>query len=210
MTLAAKYVPTTLMDSLSGLQGFINSKVTPAVAFSGGLLSSSTPAFLSSSSSMTGSEPQAGSYEDAAEKYEVDLETAKAVRSLQVKYSQAEETTAANEEAKLCLQKCKEADWGIVGDYKACMRSIAQQDRGGVKLRVDAGFASSDVIIGKGGQVYFEECWRQEGLSGGVDFQSCMFEGTNHDTVLIDLRHGAFKDCLEKIAKMPGGDGESR
>ncbi|KAM0717647.1 hypothetical protein Q7P37_007499 [Cladosporium fusiforme] len=200
MTLASK-LPATFMDSLSGLQGFINSKVTPAMAFSGGLLASSSTALFNSfsSPSTANPEPQAGSYEDAAEKYEVDVDTAKAMRSLQVKYSQAEETTAANEEAKLCLQKCK-GGWGAVGDYRACVRSIAQRERGGVKLTVDAGFASSDLIIGKGGQAHFEECWAQEGVSDRVDFRSRTFGGTNHDTVLIDLRHGAMKGCLERIA----------
>lgn len=133
----------------------------------------------------------------------MDIETAKAVRSLQVKYSQVEETTAANEDAKLCLRMCKEEDWGAAGDYQACVRSIAREDRGGVKLRIDAGFASSDLLIGKGGQKHFEACWRQEGVSDGVDFRSCTFENTNHDTVLIDLRHGAMRGLLERIAKGP-------
>lgn len=123
------------------------------------------------------------------------------MRSLQIKYSQAEETTAANEEAKLCLQKFEEGSWGAVGDYRTCVTSIAEGRRGGVKLRVHACFASSDVMIGKGGQRFFEECWRQEGVGEGVDFESGMFEGTNHDSVLTDSRHGALMGCLGSIVR---------
>lgn len=128
------------------------------------------------------------------------------MRSLQIKYSQAEETTAANEEAKLCLQKCSEGSWGVVGDYRSCVKSVAEGRRGGVRLRIDACFASSDVMIGKGGQRFFEECWRQEGVGEGVDYEGATFEGTNHDTVLTDSRHGALRDCLESLVR--GFDGE--
>lgn len=205
MTLASK-LPAYMLDSLSSVQGFINSKVTPALSFSGGLVSSS--AALLGQPKAAGSEPSVGSVEDAAEKYGVDVETAKLVRAAAVKFAQAEETTAPNEEAKLCLRKGGEGDWGAVADYRACVRAIAEGERGGAaaaagkaRLRVLGCFAASDAMIGKGGQGYFEECWRQEDVAGCVDFETRTYEGTNHDSVLVDSRRGGMRDCLLKAAE---------
>ena len=60
-------------------------------------------------------------------------------------------------------------------------------------------FAASDLMIGKGGQEYFEKCWRQEGMAGKVDFESQICEGTDHDSVLVDFRLGALKKVFARI-----------
>ena len=179
------------------------SKVAPTLSFSGGLIS--TSAALLGSKPDPNAETQVGSDEDAAEKYGVDVETAKLISSHAVKFHLAEDTTAGNEEAKLCLMKGGSASWGVLADYEACVRSIA--DEGGSesgdgqigKLRVDSYFAASDLMIGKGGQEYFEKCWRQEGMAGKVDFDSQVCEGTDHDSVLVDFRLGALKKVFGKI-----------
>jgi len=203
MKFAAK-LPANVIDYLSPLQGFINSKVAPTLSFSGGLVSS-TAILVGGQKSIDGP-VKAGSPEDAAEKYGVDVETAKILRSLVVKFNLAEDTTGANEEAKLCLMKGGKADWGALADYEACIQSIADREREGVqagevKLRMEAAFASSDVIIGKGGQEYFEKCWKREGMAGSVDFESRTFEGTDHDGVLIDFHKGALTGIFESVAK---------
>jgi hypothetical protein len=203
MNLASK-LPANVIDYLSPLQGFIVSRIAPTVSFSGGLFSS-TAALVGGPKDID-SPIQAGSPEDAAEKYGVDLETAKIMRSLAVKFNLAEDTTGANEEAKLCLMKGGKADWGALADYEACVQSIADRERervqaGEVKLRMEAAFASSDVIIGKGGQDYFEKCWRREGISDGVDFASRTCEGVDHDGVLVDFHKGALKGLFESVAK---------
>ena len=203
MNLASK-IPSPVIDQLSSLQGFVMSKVAPTLSFSGGLISS--PAALLGSTPDANAETKVGSDEDAAKKYGVDVETAKLISSNAVKFHLAEDTTAGNEEAKLCLMKGGSASWGVLADYEACVRSIA--DAGGVssadgqtaRLRVDTFFAASDVMIGKGGQEYFEKCWRQVGMAGKVDFDSEICEGTDHDTVLVDFRLGALKKVFGRIA----------
>jgi hypothetical protein len=199
MTIASK-IPSPVIDCLSGLQGFVMSKVAPTLSFSGGLISSS--AALLGSKPDPNAETQVGSDEDAASKYDVDIETAKLIGSHAVKSLLAEDTTAGNEEAKLCLMKGGRADWGVLADYEACVRSIADDEGDGVaaKLRVDAAFAASDLIVGKGGQEYFEKCWRQEGMAGKVDFESRTYEGTDHDSVLVDFRRGALKGAFDRAA----------
>ena len=205
LTSLASKLPANIIDFLSPLQGFIVSKVVPSLSFSGGLFSS-TAALLGGGPKDTDSPIQAGSPEDAAEKYGEDVETAKIMRSVVVKFNLAEDTTGANEEAKLCLMKGGKADWGALADYEACVQSIAGRERervqaGEVKLRMEAAFASSDVIIGKGGQEYFEKCWRREGIADGVDFASRTCEGVDHDGVLVDFHKGALRGFFESVAK---------
>jgi hypothetical protein len=203
MTLASK-IPSPVIDCLSPLQGFVMSKVAPTLSFSGGLITSS--AALLGSKPDANAEVQVGSTEDAAEKYGVDVETAKLISSYAIKFSLAEDKSAGNEEAKLCLMKGGRASWGVLADYEACVRSIADvevarsgDDQVG-RLKIDASFAASDVMIGKGGREYFEKCWRQEGMAGKVDFESHTFEGTDHDSVLVDFRLGALKRVFGRIA----------
>jgi hypothetical protein len=203
LTSLASKLPANVIDYLSPLQGFVASKVAPTLSFSGGLFSSTATLFGGPKN--TDSPVQTGSPEDAAEKYGVDVETAKIMGSLAVKFNLAEDTTGANEEAKLCLMKGRKADWGALADYEACVRFIADRERervqaGEVKLRIEAAFASSDVIIGKGGQEYFEKCWRREGIADGVDFASRTCEGTDHDGVLIDFHKGALKGFFKSVA----------
>jgi hypothetical protein len=201
----ASKLPANVIDYLSPLQGFIVSKIAPTLSISSGLFSS-TAALVGGGPKDTDSPIQAGSPEDAAEKYGVDIETAKIMRSLAVKFNLAEDTTGANEEAKLCLMKGGKADWGALADYEACVQSSADREKervqaGEVKLRMEAAFASSDVIIGKGGQEYFEKCWRREGIADGVDFASRTCEGVDHDGVLVDFHKGALKGFFESVAK---------
>lgn len=207
MTLAAR-LPTSMLDLLSSVQGFVASKLAPALAFSGGLVSSSSSAALfgPQSAAADAAGPSVGSPEDAAAKYGVDVATAKLARALAVQYARAEETTAPNEEAKLCLRKGGAGDWGAGADYRACVRGVAAgEGRGGAggkaRLRVLGCFAASDAMIGRGGQRYFEECWGQEGVGGWVDFEARVYEGTDHDSVLVDSRRGGMRDCLVRVAE---------
>jgi hypothetical protein len=153
-----------MMDSWADLNIFINNKVMPSASWSGGLLSSAASLFSSSASTdIPGTEISAST--TPAERYGVDGETAKAIDELSMKYRFAEDITGVNDEAKLCLRKCEDADWGEAQDYAACIRSIAQNERtlqqqnpGGAKLKVQAFFSDSDIMIGKRGQEYFEQC----------------------------------------------------
>jgi len=207
LTSLASKLPANVINYLSPLQGFMVSKVAPTLSFSGGLVSS-TAALVGGGAKVIDGPTQTGSPEDAAEKYGVDIETAKIMRSLVVKFNLAEDTTGANEEAKLCLMKGGKADWGALADYEACVQSIADREKervqaGEVKLRMEAAFATSDVIIGKGGQEYFERCWRREGVAGSVDFASRTCEGVDHDGVLVDFHKGALKGFFESVANRP-------
>lgn len=200
-------LPTSWIDSWSGLNKFINTKIMPVASFSGGLFSASASIFKPpATTDIPGAESESDA--DLAKKYGVDVETAKAIGDLYMKFAFAEDTTAANDEAKLCLRKAADVDWDAALDYMACVRRIAEAERAlrqhtpdAPKLRVEGLFASSDVMSGKKGQDYFERCWRQEGVEQSITFLSKTYEETNHDSVILDRKRGALKDVFDSVAK---------
>jgi hypothetical protein len=123
-----------------------------------------------------------------------------------VKSQFAENMSGADEELKLCLRKGGDASWGEAVDYAKCVRRIAANEevllggrREAARLIVNASFTGSDVMIGKRGQEYFENCWREG--RGMVDFTTKTFVGTDHDAVLVDLRKGALRGVFETVGR---------
>lgn len=200
-----------MMDSLADLNIFINNKVMPSASWSGGLLSSAASLFPSSASTdIPGTEVLTST--TPAERYGVDGETAKAIDKFSMEYKFAEDTNGVNDEAKLCLRKCEDADWGEAQDYAACIRTIAQKERtlqqqnpGRAKLKVDAFFSGSDIMIGKRGQEYFEQCWQQDEFKEGLNFATKTYPKANHDSVIMDYKNGALRDVFEQVARSGGG-----
>ncbi|KAL0262768.1 hypothetical protein SLS55_001741 [Diplodia seriata] len=206
-TIAAK-LPTNLLDSWAGLNAFINTKIMPSASWSGGVISSSA-ALLSSSAGTDVPGAETSTSTTPSEQYGVDKDTAKLIETLSSKYQFAESMTGANEEVKLCLRKCDDADWGEAADYSSCVRKIADNESAlgsrepnAAKLSVEAFFAGSDIMIAKRGQQYFEQCWQSDEVKEKVDFATSTFSEANHDSVLIDQKKGALKVVFERIAQL--------
>lgn len=206
-TIAAK-LPTTLLDSYASLNTFVNSKIIPSASWSGGIISSAA-ALLSfpASTAIPGAETSTST--TPFEQYGFDEDTAKLIEKLSSKYQFAESTTGVNEEMKLCLRKCDDADWGEAADYSSCIRKIAvneaalgSREPNAAKVSVEAFFAGSDIMIAKRGQEYFEQCWQSDGVEGKVDFTTSTFPEANHDSVLIDQKKGALKIVFERIVEL--------
>ena len=114
-----------------------------------------------------------------------------------------------NEEVKLVLRKCDDADWGEAADYSSCIRKIAvneallgSREPSAAKVSVEAFFADSDIMIAKRGQEYFEQCWQSDGVKGKVNFTISTFPEANHDSLLIDQKQGALKIVFERIVEL--------
>ena len=209
-TLLSK-LPVGMLDSWADLNTFINNKIMPTTSWSSGLLSSAASVFPSSASTdLPGTEVSPSMTQ--IERYGVDKETAKAIDSLLMKYRFAEDTHGINDEAKLCLGKCDNADWGEAQDYAACIRSIAQkertlqqQDTRRAKLKVEAVFSGSDVMIGKRGQEYFEQSWQHDEFRECLDFSTKTYPKANHDSLVIDYEKGALRNVFKSIAGLERG-----
>ncbi|EXJ79584.1 hypothetical protein A1O3_07863 [Capronia epimyces CBS 606.96] len=206
-TLAAK-LPTPLLDSWAGLNTFINTKILPSASWSGGIISSSA-ALLSSSAGTDVPGAEGSTSTTPFEQYGFDDDTANLIKKLSSKYQFAESNTGANEEIKLCLRRCNDADWGEAADYLGCIRKIAvneaargQGEPNAARLNVEAFFAGSDIMIAKRGQKYFEQCWQSDEVKEKVNFTTSTFPAADHDSLLIDQKKGALKVVFKRIAQL--------
>ena len=191
-------LPVGVFGAWNNVVGFIQQQVAPSVAWSGGLVTAVSGMFKTSTEETS----------TAGERYGTSEEVGNEIQRLQTKYFFSEDTTAANEEAKLCLKKGDSVTWGICDNYEEYVRSLCAQERemrskdpSLPKLKLRAYFASSDVMIGKGGHQYFDKCWGQDGVSDVVDFESKELPGTDHDSVLIDHDIGGIKDIFAEIGQ---------
>jgi hypothetical protein len=140
--------------------------------------------------------------------YGTSDEVGKEIERLRMEYFFAEDTTAANEEAMLLLKKDRSVGWGVCADYHECVRTLCsreqqrrQADSSVPKLVVRVFFAESDVMIGKGGQKYFDDCWKQDGVSDAINYESKELAGTDHDSALIDQEKGALKAIFGEVGR---------
>jgi hypothetical protein len=49
-------------------------------------------------------------------------------------------------------------------------------------------------MIGKGGQQYFESCWKAANTSGEIDFVAKTVPDSDHDSIIL-----AEKGCIEEV-----------
>lgn len=206
LTTIAARLPSGMIESFDGLHRFVQSTILPTIGWSGGISSSIGDMFQTppAENGITTSE--------AGEKYGVDKETAQTLTKLMRQYMLAENTSATNEEILMCLQKAGPATWGVAEDYEKCMRDLAikesdyqqasPQGNQPAKLHVKAYFAPSDVMIGNKGREFFEKCWRQEGISDMVNFESAIVPDTNHDSIIADYKKTAIRLVFEDLQKI--------
>lgn len=164
---------------------------------------------MSSMAEMFQAQPGAadtGDSEDSQEKYGVDKKTAEEIERLNAKYAFTEGMSGGNDEARLCMKKLS---WLDCEDYAEWIKVLSQRESERLrdqstesKLKFRMHFAESDIMIGKGGQKYFEQCWKQEGVSEVVDVESKEWPGSNHETVLLDFNKGAVRSVFEEIRSL--------
>lgn len=201
MNMASK-LPCGIVDGLADVTKFINQRIAPVASWSGGILSSSMGLFKNESA-LDDSDAT-----DLAERYGVEQEVAREIERIATKFYFAEDISAGNEEAKLCLKKAGAGSWGSCEDYAEFAKVINERESHRqntndstsdemTKLRLHVWFAESDIMIGKDGQKYFNECWTME--DGCVDFERAELPGTNHETVLLDAKKGGLRAMFEEI-----------
>lgn len=135
-----------------------------------------------------------------------------AIDELSTQWFFEEDTTAGTEEARMCLRKCEAGAWGVCEDYAQFVRMFGELERGRreaggseteavERVKVKVFFAESDVMIGKIGRRYFEECWRQSGVEEWVDVETVDLPGTNHDSSIGDLKKGGMKGMFQELGR---------
>lgn len=200
MSLVEK-LPSGIFSALSDVTVFVNKNIAPAATWSGGLVSSIGGLFSGNTSDVD----DEGETE-AQKKYGLDKATAKEIEDLYFRYLSAESMKGGNEDALFCSKGRDSVSWGVCEDYMACVKIITElqkerlaKDPRAKQLRVRLHFAEDDVIIGRGGQRYFNECWQQNGVDDLVDVKSKEWPKSDHDSVLIELGKGALPSIFEGI-----------
>ncbi|KAK5135072.1 hypothetical protein LTR08_005597 [Meristemomyces frigidus] len=192
-------IPVSVMGAWAPLAKFVSTRITPTASWSGGIVSSTATLF----------QGQPGTSETGkltfGEKYGVSEEIGKCIDKLHDKWMFAESNSAGNDEALLCIKK-PGTEWGVCDDYEEYVLLLVEREKqrlsardDSAKLKIDVFFAESDLMIGTGGQRYFVQCWKQDGVVDTIDFRSRVLPGTDHDTAVMDLGIGAMKTVFEHI-----------
>ena len=196
----ASALPDGMFNSWNKLNKFIGTNVAPGLSWSAGIVASVSGVFQTGPSNNDSGQTSPG------ERYGTSEELGKAIENLRTKYYFAEDTTAANEEARLCLKKGGSGTWGVCESLETYVQNLVKQEEqrrrselAQPKLRVQVYFASSDIMIGKKGQEYFEQSWKKDEVIERMHFESKELPGTDHDSALLDLKKGALESVFEDV-----------
>jgi hypothetical protein len=102
----------------------------------------------------------------------------------------------------LCIQRDGK-DWGVYSSLPSAVTLLREHSQGVFTVKVY--FAETDVMIGKGGQGYFEKCWREGNVEGEghVRFETKVVEGTDHDNIPLTEK-GVIGDVFKEVKKLYG------
>lgn len=131
--------------------------------------------------------------------------------------------SAISADATLCMQKDGE-DWGVYSSlpkaievFKTTYTSEAQPQSitsGPTpssssssfhprRLTFAVYFSSSDVMIGKGGQQYFENCWKQGNADEKIEYKARTVPESDHDSIILPEK-GWIKEVFGQVKKVCG------
>lgn len=111
-------------------------------------------------------------------------------------------------DASLCMQRGGK-DWGVYASLPSAINSLqntyAAESSSTGTLTLRAYFAESDALIGKGGQKYFEKCWKEGNVDGEgtVRYEGKVVEGTDHDSIVL-AENGVIGDVLREVKRICG------
>lgn len=180
----AKYIPNKAFDYWHLIPRFFVTQASPVFASSGAVMRR-----MSKSSGIGTSQTDEDrtfldeNFRRIERDYGVPKNESEELSRLAIQFMFTEDTVGANSEALQCLRKGEGGEWGICGDYAACIKELAglEGQRNGERATVRTYFSETDALVGSRGQKYFEECWKASG--DGADFECKMIKGTDHDTV---------------------------
>jgi hypothetical protein len=98
----------------------------------------------------------------------------------------------------LCIQR-EGKDWGVYSSLPSSICLLREHSQGVFTVKVY--FAETDVMIGKGGQRYFEKCWKEG--NGHVRFEAKVVKGTDHDNIPLTEK-GVVGEVFREVKKLCG------
>lgn len=195
-----QYLPVQAFGVWHHIPRFFVTKAGPALASSGSVFTKISNTVFPGLNSGNGSgediSPQERNTAKIHEEYGIPPDMQIELVRLAAISTFGEATVGANGEAMLCAKKGPSGMWGICDDYVVFVDELVKLERnrgvtgndgvGRAPLKVRAYFAEKDVMIGKKGQSYFEECWREKDgeFQDMLDFASETIDGVDHDTLV--------------------------
>jgi hypothetical protein len=186
-----QYLPVKAFDMWHHIPRFFVNTAGPAFGSSASVFSKVADVASLSSGSGEDSSSQGKNRRRIEDDYGLSQDIQIELQSLAAKAMFGEDTVGANSEALQCLKKGPGVTWGACDDYAVLVAELVKLERnikitnggGESKLKIKAFFAESDIMIGKKGQSYFEECWKsQQGEFQDVfEFSTETIDGVDHD-----------------------------
>ena len=156
---------------------FVNAAIAPPVAASSTVFSAVRNPIMSAFSRKSAIDPAQFEAKKASA-YGLDEKEREALNKVIFEKIMSENRAGVNDEALLCLKKGKGKEpapsWRAAEDYEGFVKGLAKREKeraeqrrredgqlepSASKLKVDITFSESDIMIGKGGEKYFRNCW---------------------------------------------------
>ena len=134
----------------------------------------------------------------------------------------SEKVSGGSDEAMICVKRGgkKDASWGLFEDYDEAAMKIMVQESGRPtripstasiettprKLNVKAFYGEADAMIGIKGGEWFDYCWKQNGASDSVDFESTFVPGVTHEGIADPekaILHNVLRDIVDNWNNAP-------
>jgi hypothetical protein len=192
----ASALPNPLLNHWSSIIKFFASEAQPAFAASGGVFESIRSAgngimsiFSASKGKERAKEKKAEEEKKCLECYGVSYAVEYEIVKQNVDWAFAEDTSGGNDEARMCLRSTAGTEWGACEDYEACIKLLAgmweeRVKEGGKPLMVNIVLPEEDILVGKKGMRYFEECWGKERCGSAIEVEVQRVDGANHDSTI--------------------------
>lgn len=207
-----QYIPTPAFSIWHRIPRFFVVDAAPVLTTSGTVLNKATSLFSSS----VGTDVQElttleKNRQRLADEYDFPRDLQMELSIIITKKIFEEKTVGANSEALQCLRKGQGWSWGECEDYGVLVETLVSAERerrqsnpdwrDSMRLKVRAYFAETDIMIGAGGQKYFEEIWgsKDKAFDDVLDFESVTVPGTDHDSVMQPV------EVLEQVFIGAGG-----
>lgn len=211
-------IPTKAFSVWNHIPRFFHLKAGPVFASSGAVVTKIQDAF-SSGAQDRASASQAEKNRLKIEKdYGLARDTRVEIESLVFQFLFEENTTGANSEALQCLRKETYGTWRKCDDYGQFVKDLVDLERSSgdsrrERLKIQAYFAESDSMVGKGGQKYMTECWSgHEDFHDVLDFESRTISDVDHDSISqsAEVLEGIFLAALDRMRPHDMNTGSGR
>ncbi|KEQ92145.1 hypothetical protein AUEXF2481DRAFT_432976 [Aureobasidium subglaciale EXF-2481] len=181
-------LPSSWIGKYHHIQSFVAGSIAPS---------------LQLSSAMLGLKSSGLTETESVKWHGMDKQTWDQVSTLQGKWSRLEDMSGISADCLFCLQEDGK-DWGDYANLSELISTLQQTyPKGTRQLTMQAYFAETDVIVGKGGQKYFERCWREGNAGQEVKFQARVVEGSDHDNIPL-AEKGCIGEMFKEIKRLNG------